>query len=199
MHSTPLFLNRIRGEDFPMRMPCILLLLLVGAGIGCDTGPPADVLPVTGFEVERYLGTWYEIARLDHRFERGLTRVTAEYSLNQNGTVSVVNRGYNEETDTWARAEGIAKFRGERTVGSLKVSFFGPFYGGYHIVELDRAYQYALIAGPSKDYLWILARSPALDNATYQRLVETATALGFPTEKLIRVEHDTMPAPPVAR
>jgi apolipoprotein D and lipocalin family protein len=171
------------------------VLLMAALGVGCATGPPSGVAPVTGFNVNRYLGTWYEIARLDHSFERGLSRVTAEYALNDNGTIKVLNRGYNAEKDTWESAEGKAKFRGDPTVGSLKVSFFGPFYGGYHIFELDEDYQYAMVAGPSKNYLWILARAPELDDATYQGLVSMAADLGFPTDELIRVEHDFAEAP----
>lgn len=135
------------------------------------------------------MGTWYEIARLDHRFERGLTKITAEYSLSEDGTVKVLNRGYNAEKGAWESAEGKAKFRGDRDVGSLKVSFFGPFYGGYHIVMLGEDYDHALVAGPSFKYLWILAREPQLDGDVYNDLVERANSLGFPTEQLIEVEH----------
>lgn len=156
---------------------------------GCATGPPDGVTPITGFEPERYMGTWYEIARLDHRFERGLTQVSANYTLNDNGTIAVLNKGYNAAKGEWSSANGKAKFRGDETVGSLKVSFFGPFYGGYHIVELDDDYQYALVAGPSRNYLWILAREPNLDEDIYNRLVEEAQSLGFPTGNLIKVEH----------
>jgi apolipoprotein D and lipocalin family protein len=156
---------------------------------GCVTSPPKGITPITGLELQRYLGTWYEIARLDHRFERGLSRVTAEYSLNEDGTIKVVNRGYNAQANEWDIAEGTAKFRGDETVGSLKVSFFGPFYGGYHIIDLDDDYQYAMVAGPSRNYLWILARDPNLDETTYQRLVEKAAELDFPAQNLIQVEH----------
>jgi apolipoprotein D and lipocalin family protein len=174
-----------------MRLKEIAAVLLVGAiCAGCATSPPENVTPVTGFDVERYLGTWYEIARLNHRFERGLSRVTAEYSLKEDDTIKVLNRGYNAEEDKWNSAEGKAKFRGDETVGSLKVSFFGPFYGGYHIVVLDEDYQRVLVAGPSKNYLWILARSPELEEPVYQQLVDTAHELGFPTNELIRVSHE---------
>lgn len=171
-------------------MRCIGCIAILATATGCSTGPPAGVTPVSGFDVDQYLGTWYEIARLDHSFERGLSEVTANYSMNDKGTsVRVLNRGYNADKAKWNTAEGKAKFRSDKTVGSLKVSFFGPFYGGYHIVELDPDYQHALIAGPSKNYLWILARSPELDDAIYQNLVQTAKDLGFSTEELIRVEH----------
>ncbi len=167
------------------------VLLLFGVLFaGCLTGPPANLAPVEGFEVDRYLGKWYEIARLDHRFERGLSRVTAEYSLNEDGTIRVVNRGYNAATDEWRSIAGKAKFAGDRSVGSLKVSFFGPFYGGYHIIELDDDYQHAMVVGPTRNYLWILARSPELDEETYQQLVTRAKQLEFATDQLIRVVHD---------
>ena len=162
-------------------------LLLVLAGCA---GTPENVSPVRGFEVERYLGRWYEIARLDHSFERGLEQVTAEYSLRDDGGLRVVNRGYDSARQRWKEAEGKAYFTGPRDVGSLKVSFFGPFYGGYNIIELDREdYEYALVAGPNRSYLWILARQPDLDVSITQRLVAKASGLGFDTDALIFVEH----------
>jgi apolipoprotein D and lipocalin family protein len=185
--------NSFQLGVYVMAKGSLLSVLLVVAAAGCATGPPANVTPVSGFEVERYLGKWYEIARLDHRFERGLARVTAEYSLNKNGTIKVLNRGYNTKKGTWNSAEGKAKFRGDETDGSLKVSFFGPFYGGYHIFELGGEYQHVLVAGPSKKYLWILARSPEMEETIYRRLVERAKNLGFPTDELIRVSHAEVP------
>ncbi len=155
------------------------------------TGVPDGVSVVTDFELERYLGTWYEIARLDHSFERGLSEVTADYSLREDGGVHVVNRGRSDKTGEWDEAIGKAYFVGARDTGQLKVSFFGPFYGGYNIIELDKTgYQYSLVAGPSRDYLWILARAPALEASTLQRLIDQADALGFATDELIFVEHD---------
>ncbi len=152
---------------------------------GCAT-VPKGVMPVSGFEVQRYLGTWHEIARLDHSFERGLVSVTAEYSLRQDGGVKVLNRGYKTSVGKWKEAEGRAYFTGDKAVGQLKVSFFRPFYGGYNIIELDRkGYSYALVAGPSRSYLWILARESELSPQITQRLVARARELGFDTEKLI--------------
>ena len=117
---------------------------------GC-AGAPDGVEVVTDFELNRYLGTWYEIARLDHRFERGLSRVTANYSMRDDGGVSVVNRGYQLSSEEWEEATGKAYFVGAPDIGQLKVSFFGPFYGGYNIMELDKDdYQYALVAGPDR-------------------------------------------------
>lgn len=169
------------------------VLLLAAVLVGCATTPPAGVQPVTGFDVDRYAGRWYEIARFDYRFERGLSNVTADYTVNDNGTVTVVNRGYDVDEGKWKEAEGKARFTGDATVGSLKVSFFGPFYGGYFIFDLDPEYRYALVAGDSKEYLWILAREPHLDEATYSALVNKAASLGFPTDELIKVSHDNVP------
>lgn len=152
---------------------------------------PDGVEPVTGFELDRYLGTWYEVARLDHSFERGLTNVTAEYRLRDGGGITVINRGYDIRKGAWNEAVGKAFFVADPDVGRLKVSFFGPFYGGYNVIELDKAnYGYSLVAGPDRSYLWLLARSPDLDAATRDRLILTAAQLGFPTDELILVEHD---------
>lgn len=146
---------------------------------------------VEDFSLHRYLGTWYEIARLDHSFERGLSQVTATYSLREDGGVRVINRGFSAEKSAWKSAEGKAYFIGDTATGALKVSFFGPFYGAYYIVALDHdGYQYSLVAGPSHKYLWILARSPELEPATLDQLLEEARKLGFETDQLIFPEHD---------
>lgn len=171
---------------------CAAFLVLAA---GCTLGPPEGVTPVDDFDVERYLGTWHEVARLDHRFERGLVAVTAEYALREDGGVQVVNSGFDLDAGAWDVADGKAYFTGDRDVASLKVSFFGPFYGGYHVLALDRDapdYGYALVAGPNRNYLWLLARDPDLPAATYDRLVGQAAELGFPVDELIRVD----PAPP---
>ncbi len=156
---------------------------------GC-TGLPEGVTPVSGFDVNRYLGRWYEIARLDHGFESGLEKVTAEYSLRQDGGLRVVNRGFDTAGGEWREAEGKAYFIDNPQTGRLKVSFFGPFYGSYNIIALDRsAYRYALVCGPDTSYLWILARSPDLDRTIVDGLVSRAAALGFDTSQLIYVRH----------
>ncbi|NPU92901.1 MAG: lipocalin [Gammaproteobacteria bacterium] len=166
-----------------------LLLLLLACLTGC-VGLPDNVKPVENFQVERYLGKWYEIARLDHSFERGLNQITADYSLRDDGGVRVLNRGFSAAENKWEEAEGKAYFVGEPDQGYLKVSFFGPFYGSYVVIELDHEhYQYALVCGPDKSYLWILARTPALDENILNALIAKAAALGFDTGKLIMVEH----------
>ncbi len=163
------------------------------------TGAPDGVRVVTGFELDRYLGTWFEIARLDHSFERGLSNITADYSLREDGGVHVINRGYRDESDEWDEAIGKAYFIGASDVGQLKVSFFGPFYGGYNIVELDKSgYQYSLVAGPDRDYLWILSRTPQMDPDILKSLVNRARELGFATDEFIFVEHDLSDAAAIA-
>ena len=168
-------------------------LLVTGLAVsvtGCSTAPPEGLTSVTPFEVNRYLGKWYEIARLDHSFERGLTDVSATYSLNSDGSLKVINRGFNVKKDEWKSATGRALFTGSTSQGSLKVSFFGPFYGGYHVLALDQKdYQWALVAGPDRDYLWILARDKTLSPAIREQLVEQAKKMGFATDKLIWVSH----------
>lgn len=157
--------------------------------MGC-VGIPENVKPVDQFKLEKYLGKWYEIARLDHSFERGLTRITAEYSLRDDGGVRVLNRGYSAKENAWKEAQGKAYFAGESDQGYLKVSFFGPFYGSYIVFELDREnYQYSLVCGPDKSYLWILAREPKIREDIKERLMAKAAASGFDTGKLIFVDH----------
>ena len=165
---------------------------------GC-TGKPDNVTPVNNFKADRYLGKWYEIARLDHSFERGLSNVTADYSLRDDGSIKVLNRGYNAEKQEWKDAEGKALFVGPRDVAHLKVSFFGPAYGSYIVFALDEAYTHSLISGPDTSYLWILSRTPTMDEATKKRLVAKAQALGFDTSKLIYVMHETPAPAPVSR
>ncbi len=171
-----------------VRLAIGLSLLFLSA---CSlTGVPDGLSPVSGFELDRYLGRWYEIARLDHRFERGLQQVTAEYSLNADGSVKVVNSGVSESTGKRKTATGRARFVGDAALGHLKVSFFGPFYGSYVIIELDSdTYNHALVAGPSRRFLWVLARQPELDDVVYQSLVMRAKESGFAVEQLIKVVH----------
>lgn len=173
------------------RIPVFAAVLTLPFLLAGCLGMPQGVRPVTGFELDRYLGTWYEIARLDHSFERGLTRVTADYSLREDGGVRVVNRGWSAAEQEWSEAVGKAYFVGDEDTGYLKVSFFGPFYGSYVVFELDHAdYQYAFISGPDTSYLWLLARTPSVSDEVLQRFRERAGALGFDTGALILVEQE---------
>ncbi|MBM4151909.1 MAG: lipocalin [Kiritimatiellaceae bacterium] len=162
---------------------CAGLLLLCGC-----LGAPKGVAPVKPFELNRYLGTWYEIARLDHSFERGLEKVSAEYSLREDGGVRVKNRGFSPETQEWREAIGKAYVVGDPSEGYLKVSFFGPFYGSYVIFELDqKSYQHAFVCGPNTDYLWLLSRTPTVSEDLIAQFVAKAGKLGFDTNQLIYV------------
>lgn len=153
---------------------------------------PDNITPVNGFELNRYLGKWYEIARLDHRFERGLEQVSAEYSLRDDGGVHVKNRGYSKDKQEWKEAIGKAFFVNDKEVGHLKVSFFGPFYGSYIIFELDEEhYQYAFISGPNLKYLWFLSRTPDVDQKLINHFIKQVNALGFDTDSLIFVNQNT--------
>lgn len=184
--------GRVLIADFgpEMRRLSIALLFLLA---GC-VGIPENVEPVDNFELDRYLGTWYEIARLDHSFERGLSQVTAHYSLRDDGGIRVLNRGFSEKEKIWKEAEGKAYFVEEPDKGYLKVSFFGPFYGSYIVFELDHeSYQYSVVSGPDKSYLWILAREPQMDKELQEMLVAKAAGLGFDTSKLIFVDHRRTP------
>lgn len=167
----------------------ILAALLLSACVG----KPDDVTPVANFDTARYLGKWYEIARLDHSFERGLSRVSADYSLRGDGGLKVLNRGYHAADGVWKDALGKAYFVEAPDQGYLKVSFFGPFYGTYIVFDLDQDYRYSMVSGPDKSYLWLLSRTPTMDEATKKRLVGKAQALGFDTSKLIYVDQ-SMPS-----
>jgi apolipoprotein D and lipocalin family protein len=167
-----------------------LFILSFGLLVGC-VPIPEDIEPVNNFKIDRYLGTWYEVARLDHSFERGLSRVTANYSMRKGGGINVINRGYSAKKNSWKEADGKAYFVEDSDLGYLKVSFFGPFYGAYIVFELDHEnYQYSLVSGPNKSYLWILARSPIIEEDVKAALIKKAAALGFDTSKLIYVEHE---------
>ncbi|MFM9835499.1 MAG: lipocalin family protein [Methylophilaceae bacterium] len=173
-----------------------LFILLLSFSLFACMGVPQNVTVVNGVNASQYLGTWYEIARLDHSFERGLEQVTASYSKNADGSIKVINRGFNTEKQVWKEAEGKAYFVEKPNadgsyIGKLKVSFFGPFYGAYNIIALDKShYDHVMICGPDKDYLWILSRKPALAEPIKQALVDEAKKLGFATEKIIYVKQN---------
>lgn len=156
--------------------------------IGCVT-KPSHIKPITNFEAKKYVGKWYEIARLDHSFEKGKTDVYAEYSLKPNGDIQVVNSGVRSKTGKRGYSKFVAKFVHHPTIGYLKLYFFGPFYGVYVVFQVDDAYEYAYVAGNDTNYLWLLARTPSVPESVKQDFVAKAHALGFDTEKLIWVHH----------
>lgn len=155
----------------------------------CTTIPKGAVA-VKPFNTEKYLGKWFEIARMDFRFERNLDNTTANYSLYSNGTIKVDNRGFNVVTGEWGQAIGKAKPAGDPNEARLKVSFFGPFYSAYNVIALDSEYQYAMIAGKNLKYLWILSRQTMVPEDVRQNYLKIAKDLGYDTAALIWVKHD---------
>lgn len=166
-----------------------LLIAASLVGLTACQSVPEGVEPVTGFDEQRYLGKWYEIARLDHSFERGLSSVSAEYTPREDGGINVINRGYNDEDKEWSEALGRAYFVGERDVAHLKVSFFGPFYSSYVVFGLGQNYDYAFISGYNTDYLWLLARTPEVSEDVMKAFIKAAKSRGFDTDALIYPTH----------
>ncbi len=174
---------------------CLAVIIgLVYFSIG-KTYIPKGAVPVSNFSVEKYLGKWYEIARMDFRFEKNLNNVTANYSLNKDGNVNVLNSGYNYVKAKWEKAEGVAKLTGAKNVGSLKVSFFGPFYSGYNVIAIDPDYQYALVAGENLNYLWILSRYKTIPDNIKEKYLQIATKIGYDVNNLVWVQHNKMNNP----
>lgn len=171
-----------------LSVPVMLSALLVSVSLFSCASIPDGARAVENFDLDQYLGKWYEIARLDFKFEEGLDNTTAEYSLKKNGTVKVDNKGRRTETGKREQAIGTAKFVGDKTVGMLKVSFFGPFYSGYNVIMLDD-YQYALVAGANLKYLWILSRTPTIPEDVKERYLAKARELGYRTDDLVWVQH----------
>lgn len=166
-------------------------LIAVGTTLllsSCQTMPKGAV-PVKPFDSEKYLGKWYEIARLDFVHEKNLSHTTAHYSLNDDGSIKVVNKGYNFKKEKNEEATGKAKFVDSKNEGKLKVSFFGPFYSGYNVIALDPEYKYALVAGKNLDYLWLLSREKSMPDAIKASYLRQASNLGYQIEDLIWVDH----------
>lgn len=164
--------------------------VLISLSLTSCLGIPQGIKPVSNFHPERYLGTWYEIARLDHSFERNLSKVSATYSMRDDGGIDVINRGFNKETNEWKEARGKAYFVEGNNTGYLKVSFFGPFYASYIIFDLDEDYQWAFVTGSQKSYLWLLSRQKSGNKVLIEAFLKKAKNLGYDTEGLIFVKHD---------
>jgi apolipoprotein D and lipocalin family protein len=173
-------------KSIPLFAASLFLIVLAS----CSASIPMGAEAVSPFDVERYLGKWYEIARIDFKHERGLNNTTAEYSLKQDGSIKVDNRGYNVEKQEWEQAIGKAKFVDDKNLARLKVSFFGPFYSGYNVIAIDDNYQYALVAGQDLDYLWILSRSIEIPEDIKNSYLEIAKGVGYDTNRLLWIEHN---------
>ncbi len=167
-----------------------MLTLGVATFLSSCASIPKNATPVQNFNVDKYLGSWYEIARFDFRFEKDMNNVMAQYSLNEKNNVTVLNSGYNYIKEEWVSAQGVAKFRGDKDRAALKVSFFGPFYSGYNVIALDEDYKYALVAGKSLKYLWILSREKSIPEDIKTAYLKIAQDVGYDTSKLIWVEHN---------
>jgi apolipoprotein D and lipocalin family protein len=164
---------------------CLIFAIMVIPFFNSCQTIPKGAIAFKPFDKEKHLGKWYEIARMDFTFERNLSNVTANYSLNNNGTIKVVNRGYNYKTKKWKQAVGKAKFAGTQDEARLKVSFFGPFYAAYNVIALDNEYKYALVVGKNLDYIWILYRETTIPDEIKQNYLDIAQELGFNTSILI--------------
>jgi apolipoprotein D and lipocalin family protein len=165
-----------------------LLLLLSAFSLTACTGIPEGIQPISNFELPQYLGRWYEIARLDHSFEKGMQQVTATYEMREDGGVRVLNEGFLTGKNAWDQAEGKAYFVESENIGHLKVSFFGPFYGSYIIFELGESYEYAFVTSTNKSFLWLLSREPVIEQELQQRFINTVATLGYDIEALIWVD-----------
>ena len=163
---------------------------LVLAFSSCGKDSPENAIAVQDFDLNNYIGKWYEIARIDFKHEKNMDNVTAEYYLNEDGSVKVINRGYDYINEKWKDSVGTAKFRGDVNEGALKVSFFGPFYSGYTVIAIDPFYQNALVAGKNYDYLWLLSRETTMPQDTITKYLTIADDLGFDTDNLVWVQHD---------
>lgn len=184
-----------RRSVWPLALGAIAAGALLTLAACSSVRAPQGVQAVEHFNVDRYAGHWYELARIDHRFEKGLVNTSAHYSRSQDGSVKVVNRGYDPAKDKWREAEGRAVFIEDPATASLKVSFFGPFYGGYHVVALDDDYRWSMVVGSSLDYLWILSRTKTLPDGVRERLLAKAQALGVDVSQLLWIPQDGSPAP----
>lgn len=170
-------------------MRLILPLLLTFFLSACVT-VPSGIQPIEAFDANRYLGTWYEIARLDHSFEKGLSHVSTEYSLRDDGGIQVKNLGFSSKEDKWNEAIGRAYFVGERDVAHLKVTFQWPFYGSYIVFQLDERYQHAYVTGNDRTTLWLLARTPQVDESIIDNFKKVAREKGFSVDDLIWVQQE---------
>ncbi|MCI5058268.1 MAG: lipocalin family protein [Flavobacteriales bacterium] len=173
-----------------MKGALFISLIVVSGFFACQTNNIHESKTVADVDLERYAGTWYEIAKFPNRFEKGLDCITATYTLKDDGSVEVYNKGRNVKTSEFEDIKGNAKIPDPNFPGQLEVTFFAPFSADYHIYELDDDYQYALVGSPNKKFLWILSRTKSLEEDRYNSLIERAKSLEFEVEKMERVNQD---------
>jgi apolipoprotein D and lipocalin family protein len=190
MNATPRFLTRALGP---------LCALALSAGCAASTTDRLGLPPlqtVAHVDLSRYVGTWYEIASFPHRFQRGCTATTATYTLRADGDIDVLNRCRKGSVDgEETSAEGRARVVDRTTNAKLEVSFFGPFWGDYWVIDLSDDYSYAVVGHPGRDYLWILSRTPTMAESTYQELVARLASRGYETARLVRTPQAAAPTP----
>ena len=184
-----------------MKILSALILILFAGSVTYlmfgNTGIPEGMTAVKGFDANRYMGTWYEIARLDHGFEKGLSHVSAEFSHREDGGFNVVNKGFDIKKGRWEVSTAKAYFLETPDIGRLKVSFFRPFYGSYNIIDLDdKHYSYAMVTGPKANFFWILSRDKTIDPNVMQQLIQKAKTLGFRLEGMVYVDQKDSTVPP---
>lgn len=174
----------------------ILLLAVVVASAASSATIPKKAKAVTGFQTESYMGAWYEIARLDTVYEKNLIHTKMNYTKNNDGTIIVLNTGYNTAKKEWVEADGIMRFVKERDTAMLEVSFFGPFYTGYNVIAIDQDYRYALVAGKNLKFLWLLSRNPDMPESVKSEYLQLAAQIGYKVEDLLWLDHSApKPAP----
>jgi apolipoprotein D and lipocalin family protein len=171
-----------------------LSLSLVAAPKASAMGRPRPELPaletVRPFDLNRYLGKWYEIARIPQSFQKNCEKTTAEYSLRDDGSVRVLNRCFNVVSGEWKQAEGRATVPNRADPSKLKVSFFWPFSGNYWVIELGADYDYAVVGDPSREYLWVLSRQSSMDEVQLEEILARCEAKGFDTSRMVRTDHN---------
>lgn len=184
----------MKGKDYAIGGGILLTVGAIAAGTALILKKkktiPDGIEAVRPFDINKFLGKWYEIARMDYKYEKNLNNTTAEYSMDEKGNIKVVNRGYNYKKNKIEEAKGKAVFADSPDEGKLKVSFAGPFYSGYNVIEIDQDYKYALIAGDDMKHLWLLSREPSMPEETIEYYLEVAESYGYETSKLVWVGHD---------
>ncbi|WP_158996394.1 lipocalin family protein [Mucilaginibacter sp. L196] len=167
-----------------------LIALAAGIGLGVviyklvSKNIPDGAAAVEPFDINRYLGKWYEIARLPSRIEKNITNLTEDYSRVNDDTFKVITKGYNTKKDEWIEMSGKIKFAGKNGVGMFKLSYLGPFYAAYNVLEIDSRYKYALVSGSGLDYLWILSRETTIPEDVKHQFLLRAMDIGFAVEQL---------------
>lgn len=176
--------NNTKWYAYGIVLIIILLIAFATTALSCCSSLTVDNSTVETLDLNKYLGKWYEIARFDHRFERGMEECTATYSIKENGKLKITNMGLKD--GKWKTSEGKGKITD--TPGVLQVSFFGPFYSDYRVLMLAPDYSYSLVGGDGDDYLWILSRTPHLEKSVCARILREARRRGYDTDKLIWVK-----------